>query len=154
VGSIALFVRVSEDDRVIEGCRLLQGDINAQGIAEPSDVKLDLLRLRQRRVAAGQGDEALGVVVHRTYAPQHGELADGAVGEWRPEPRVHELHELRPSRPTAIELHSMEPQLCVFQQIESGKRDPLVLRCAAHMEISHTAIEPWEGTHGNIARSD
>jgi hypothetical protein len=118
VGSITLLVRADEDDRVIKGRRLLQGDISTQGIAESSDVQLNLVRFRQRRAVAGQGDEALGVVVHRARAPQHGKLADGAVSERRPESRVHELHKLRPSRSSAIELHSVEPQLCVVQQIE------------------------------------
>jgi hypothetical protein len=36
----------------------------------------------------------------------------------------------------------VEPQLCIVQQIESGECDPLVLRCAAHVEISLAAIEP------------
>jgi hypothetical protein len=61
------------------------------------DVQLVLLGLRQCCVIAGQGDEVFGVVVHCARVLQHGELADGAVSERRPESCVHQLHKLRSS---------------------------------------------------------
>jgi hypothetical protein len=47
-------------------------------------------------------------------ALQHGEFANGAVGERRPEARIHQLHELGPCRPSAVEFHAMKPQLGVI----------------------------------------
>jgi hypothetical protein len=34
--------------------------------------------------------------------------------------------------------------LGIVQQVEGSESDPLVLRCAANVEVSLTAIEPWK----------
>jgi hypothetical protein len=128
----------------------LKHDIRAERITEAGDEQLDLLRLQQRCIATGQGDEALGVIIHRVRASQHGELIDGAVDEWWPELCIHELHKLWPSQLTAIRFHSIEPQLGIVQQVEGSESDPLVLRCAANVEVSLTVIEPWKRIIGAV----
>jgi hypothetical protein len=79
------------------------------------------------------------------HALQYGELPNGAVGERRPKTCVHQLHKLWPSRSAAVELHPVQPQLGVVQQVEGRERHVLVLRCPAHMKIALTAVEPREG---------
>jgi hypothetical protein len=105
----------------------LKRDVRAEGIVKAGDEQLNLLPLGQGGVMAGEGDEALGVVIHRAGVPQHGEFANGAIGERRPEAGIHQLHELGPHRPPVVEFHAVKPQLGVIQQVEGGEHDPLVL---------------------------
>jgi hypothetical protein len=42
VRDVALFVGSGKDDGVVEGGRLLQGDVSLQGIAQAGDEELDL----------------------------------------------------------------------------------------------------------------
>jgi hypothetical protein len=119
-------------------------------ITEAGDKHLNLLRLGQGGVATGEGDEALGVVIHYACAPQHGEFTNGAVIERRPEARIHELHELGPCRPPAVKLHAVKSQLGVIQQVEGGEHDPLVLWCTVYVEVMLVAVEPGQGITGAV----
>jgi hypothetical protein len=77
--------------------------------------------------------------------PKHGQLTDRTVRERQVESGVDKLDELDSSRAATVELHAMEPQLGVVEEVERGKGDTLVLRRLADMKVSLAAIEPQKG---------
>jgi hypothetical protein len=98
-----LFIGSGEDDSVVEGGRLLQGDVSSQGIAQADDEELDLQWLGEGGVTARQGHELFGIVIDGAGAAQHHQSADGAIGEGRLEAGIYQLYELQPCRPPAVE---------------------------------------------------
>jgi hypothetical protein len=52
---------------------------------------------------ARQGHKLFGIVIDGAGAPQHRQSTDRAVGEGWPEAGIHQLYELRPCRPPAVE---------------------------------------------------
>jgi hypothetical protein len=52
---------------------------------------------------ARQGHELFGIVINGARESQHHQSTDGAIGEERPEAGIHQLYELRPCQPPAVE---------------------------------------------------
>jgi hypothetical protein len=56
------------------------------------------------RVAAGQGEELVSVLLAGPGAAEEDQLAEGAIRRWRPESLVDELYEPAPGQRTGREL--------------------------------------------------
>jgi hypothetical protein len=54
---------------------------------------------------------------------------------------VDELHEPVPCGRPLVQLETVVPKLCVFQQMERSVRHKLVVRCASDSEIPLTAVQ-------------
>jgi hypothetical protein len=116
-----------EDDGTVKGCGRQERDVRVQRVTQPDDEELDLLWLCQRGVATSEGNQVLAEVIDGAIAPQHSKLTTGAIIQRRTKVRIEELHELLPCWATAIELHVVELELHVIEQVQCRERHPLVL---------------------------
>jgi hypothetical protein len=66
------------------------------GCPWPAQEELNLMIFRDDGVTSGQGHEPCANVVDGAFMPEKSELADRAVGEWRPKPDLNELDEMSP----------------------------------------------------------
>jgi hypothetical protein len=57
---------------------------------------------------------------------------------------------LRPCWAAAIELHAMEPQLGVIEEVECSEGDALVLCRLADMEVTFAVVEQRQGITGAV----
>jgi hypothetical protein len=53
-------------------------------------------------------------------------------------------------RPTAVELHAVEPQLDIVEEVEHSDPHPMVVRCVAHLEEAFAAIDPRQWVTGAV----
>jgi hypothetical protein len=61
---VMLLICPSQNDRLIEGCGLFQGDIHALGLAQSCHKQLDLLRLGYRMTVTRKGHDPVVVLIH------------------------------------------------------------------------------------------
>jgi hypothetical protein len=53
-------------------------------------------------------------------------------------------------RLTAVELHAVEPQLDIVEEVEHSDPHPMVVRCVAHLEEAFAAIDPRQWVTGAV----
>jgi hypothetical protein len=111
------------------------------GVAKSGDEELDLVRLGDGGVVAGESHKSLGEVVHRAVAPQERQLVDRAVCQGWPESLVDQLDEVRPRWLVGVQLQSVVEQR-VVGEVEQRVGDTMVVRSASDAEVLLTAIKP------------
>jgi len=65
----ALLVSAGKHNGVVEALRPAQGDVGLQRVHQPRRVDLNELLFREIGVAAGVGEELVGVVLNGVHAP-------------------------------------------------------------------------------------
>jgi hypothetical protein len=93
-------------------------------------------------VTAGQGEELVCVFFDGPGATEKDQLAQGAIGQWRPESLVDELHEPAPGWSADRELEAHIPELSHAREMHGGVPYPPLLRCALAAEEGLAPIQP------------
>jgi hypothetical protein len=139
-----LLISSREDDGVVHRRGLLQRNVEPKRVIKARDEQLYLLWLCDRWVMAREHHEPLSELVYQPRATKHGKFTKRRVRQQWPKVCIDQLYKFLPGRSAAIELHMVEPELGIVEEVAGHQRGTFHFRCSPNMEISLASVKPGQ----------